>query len=130
MKEGKEGKGRDFSRVPINVWVEVRTKDVVIKTHKTHDLSMVGISLLHEGKTLPVGSLCDISVFLEGVDPPIHIDMQGKVERLTDKDLAIRFLEVELESYEHLKNLVRYNSQNIDEIDKEIGSHVGLKKKD
>ena len=130
MKEGKEGKGRDFSRAPINVWVEVRTKDVVIKTHKTHDLSMVGISLLHEGKTLPVGSLCDISVFLEGVDPPIHIDMQGKVERLTDKDLAIRFLEVELESYEHLKNLVRYNSQNIDEIDKEIGSHVGLKKKD
>jgi len=121
---------REFTRVPIKVWVEVRAGDTVIKTHETHDLSMVGISFLHQGKILPVGTLCDISVFLEGADPPIHVDMKGKIGRTTDKDLCVKFLEVELESYEHLQNLVRYNSKDIDVIDKEIGEHAGLKRKE
>jgi hypothetical protein len=130
MTENKEGNHREFTRVPINVGVEVRADSTVIKTHKTHDLSMAGISLQHEGKALPVGTLCDVSVFLEGVDPPIHVDMKGQVERSTEKDLGIKFTEVKFESYEHLQNLVRYNSQNIDAVDKEIGDHVGLKKKE
>jgi hypothetical protein len=91
---------------------------------------MVGISLQHEGKVLPAGTLCDISVFLEGVDPPIHVDMKGKVGRVTDEDLCIEFSEVQLESYEHLQNLIRYNSPDIDVIDKEISDHDGLKRKE
>ena len=130
MTENTEGNHREFTRVPIKVWVEVSAKDIVIKTHETHDLSMAGISLQHEGKVLPVGTLCDVSVFLEGVGPPIHIDMKGKVGRSTDKDLGIEFSEVKFDSYEHLQNLVRYNSQNIDAVDKEINEHLGLKKKE
>lgn len=130
MTDNKEGDHREFTRVPINVGVEIRTKDVLIKTHKTHDLSMVGISLQHEGQALPVGTMCDVSVFLEGADPPIHIDMKGKVGRSTDRDLGIEFSEVKFDGYEHLQNLVRYNSQNIDVVDKEIDSHIGLKRKD
>ena len=130
MMENNKDDGREFTRVPIKVWVEVRTKDVVIKTHETHDMSMVGISLQHQGTVLPVGTLCDISVFLEGAEPPIHVDMKGKVGRITDKDLCFEFLEVELESYEHLQNLVRYNSKDIDTVDREIDEHAGLKRKE
>jgi hypothetical protein len=130
MTEGNKGSGREFTRVPIKVWVEVRTEDTVIKTHETHDLSMVGISLQHQGKTLSVGTLCDVSVFLEGVEPAIHVDMKGKIGRVTETDLCIEFSEVELESYEHLQNLVRYNSKDIDIVDKEIGEHAGLKRKE
>lgn len=130
MTENKSGDGREFTRVPINVGVEVRAKDILIKTHKTHDMSMVGISLEHEGNVIPIGTECDVSVFLEHVDPQIHVAMKGKVGRVTDKDLGIEFSEVELESYEHLQNLVRYNSANIDVVDKEINEHSGLKRKE
>lgn len=130
MTDKKGNEHREFTRVPIKVWVEVRTEDTVIKTHETHDLSMVGISLNHGGKVLPLGALCDISVFLEGVDPPIHVDMKGKVGRVTGEELCFEFSEVELESYEHLQNLVRYNSQDIDAVDKEINEHMGLKRKE
>jgi hypothetical protein len=41
---GKE-EHRNFTRVPIRVWVEVRAGDYVIKTPESHDLSMTGISL-------------------------------------------------------------------------------------
>ena len=89
MTESNKNDSREFTRVPIKVWVEVRAEDIVIKTHETHDLSMVGISLQHQGKTIPVGTLCDVSVFLEGVDPTIHVDMKGKVGRVTDSDRVI-----------------------------------------
>ena len=74
--------------------------------------------------------MCDISVFLEGAEPPIHVDMKGKVGRATEKDLAIEFSEVKFESYEHLQNLVRYNSHNIGVVDKEIDAHDGLKRRE
>ena len=41
---GKE-EHREFTRVPIRGWIEVRTGDCVIKTHESHDLNMTGISL-------------------------------------------------------------------------------------
>ncbi len=130
MTEKNKGEHREFTRVPIKVWVEVRSKDAVIKIHETHDLSMVGISLQHQGEALPVGTLCDISVFLEGADPPVHVDMKGNVGRVTDENLCIEFTEVKFESYEHLQNLIRYNSKDIDAVDKEIDEHVGLKRKE
>ena len=42
MTENKSSESREFTRVPIKVWVEVRAKDTVLKTHESHDLSMVG----------------------------------------------------------------------------------------
>ncbi len=126
---GKE-EHREFTRVPIRVWVEVRAGDCTIKTHETHDLSMTGISLKQQGTPLAVDTLCEVSVFLEGADPPIHVDMKGRVGRSTDQDLAVEFKEVDLESYEHLKNLVRYNShQSADVVDKELDEHTGIKRK-
>ena len=41
---GKE-EHREFTRVLIRDWIEVRTGDCVIKTHESHDLNMTGISL-------------------------------------------------------------------------------------
>ena len=126
---GKE-EHREFTRVPIRVWVEIRAGDCTIKTHETHDLSMTGICLKQQGTPLAVDTQCEVSVFLEGVEPLIHVDMKGRVGRSTDQELAVEFKEVALESYEHLKNLVRYNShKSADAVDKELGEHTGIKRK-
>ena len=78
---------------------------------------------------MAVDTVCDVSVFLEGVDPPIHVDMKGRVGRSTDQELAVEFKEIDLESYEHLTNLVRYNShQDAETVDKELGDHTGIKR--
>lgn len=128
MSENEEH--REFTRVPIKVWVEVRAGDRVIKTHETHDLSMRGISLKQQGTPLAVDTACDVSVFLEGVEPLIHVDMKGRIGRSTDQELAVEFKEIDLESFEHLTNLVRYNShQDADIVDKELGEHTGIKRK-
>jgi hypothetical protein len=121
---------REFTRVPIRVCVEVRAGECVIKTHETHDLSMTGISLKQQDTPLAVDTLCDVSVFLEGAEPPIRVAMKGRVRRSTEQELAVEFKEVDLESYEHLINLVRYNSKkSADTVDKELGEHTGVKRK-
>ncbi len=128
MAENEEH--REFTRVPIKIWVEIRAGDILIKTHETHDLSMRGISLKQQGTPLAVDTDCEVSVFLEGVDPPIHVDMKGRVGRSTEEELALEFKEIDLESYEHLTNLVRYNSPgDADVVDKELGEHTGIKRK-
>ncbi|HIJ50526.1 MAG TPA: PilZ domain-containing protein [Nitrospinae bacterium] len=101
---GKE-EHREFTRVLISVWVEVRAGDCTIKTHESHDLSMTGISLKQQDTPLAVDTLCEVSVFLEGVEqPPIHMDMKGRVGLSTDQELAVEFKEVDLEGYKHLKS--------------------------
>lgn len=119
----ENGEKRKFTRVPIKVWVEIRAGDTFIKTHETHDLSMKGISLKQQQDTpLALDTECDVSVSLEGVEPPIRVNMKGIVRRSTDKELALEFKEIDLESYEHLTNLVRYNFHgDADAIDKELG---------
>lgn len=69
-------------------------------------------------------------MFLEGVEPSINVDMKGRVGRSVDQELAVEFKEIDLESYEHLTNLVRYNSrQDAETVDKELGEHTGIKRK-
>ena len=54
---------------------------------------------------MAVDTLCEVSVFLEGVEqPPIHMDMKGRVGLSTDQELAVEFKEVDLEGYKHLKS--------------------------
>jgi hypothetical protein len=42
-------------------------------------------------------------MFLEGVEPPIHVDMKGSVGRSTEQELALEFKEIDLESLSTLK---------------------------
>ena len=126
---GKE-EHREFTRVSISVWLEARAGVCTIKTHESHGLSTTGISLKQQGTPFAVYTLCEVWVFLEGVEPPIHVDLKERVRRSTDQELSVEFKEVDLEGYKHLKNLVRYNShQSADAVYKELGEHTGIKLK-
>ncbi|MFQ5451070.1 MAG: PilZ domain-containing protein [Nitrospinaceae bacterium] len=120
---------REFTRIPIHIAVVIQSGERTIKTDQTRDLSMKGIFLLCN-PTLPAGSECKVSLLLGGEKQPIPIDLKGKVARATDSGMAIDFTEIELEGYEYLQNLVRYNSHSEhDQVEREIKDHLGLKRK-
>ncbi|QPJ66215.1 MAG: PilZ domain-containing protein [Candidatus Nitrohelix vancouverensis] len=120
--------GREFTRVPIHVEVQLECEAGSIKSTQTKDLSMKGV-LVESDQQWPLHQECDVSLVLHGAEP-IYVKFRGRVERILDSGMAIEFFEMGLESYEHLQQLLRYNAQNSDQIDKEINQHVGLKKKD
>lgn len=119
---------REFTRVPVHIQVEVAVGDVMVKAEKTHDISMKGV-LVDCKETFEVGKECTVSLVLAGDEQPIRVVVKGKIERSNDDGLGIEFTEIGLDSYEHLQNLVRFNSHDSGLVEKEIKDHLGLKKR-
>ncbi len=120
---------REFTRIPINVRVEVKTGEISFNATKTVDLSMKGVSLIAD-QTLPVDTECAVAIFLGNGDLGITIDVKGKVKRSIESGMAIEFTEIDLDSYEYLQNLLMHNSHTVhDVVEEEIHSHLGLKRR-
>ena len=118
---------REFSRVDIKILATVQAKGEKIISG-THDVSMKGLFI--EGKAnWSLGTECEVGLILEGRNPVVNITVKGKVQRITDKGIAILFTEVSLEAYEHLHNLVMLNADDPEKVEQEFSDHLGLKKK-
>lgn len=116
---------RAFSRVPFRMVVELKEGGKECPVAEIRDLSMNGIFL--EGDfSLAQGASCEIKLRLEGVEPPIEINLKGEVQRVEDSGVGIQFKQIPLESYEHLNRIVQLNSQNPHQSEEEIKGHVGL----
>ncbi|MCF8067804.1 MAG: PilZ domain-containing protein [Desulfobacterales bacterium] len=97
--------------------------DVVIKTEDSEynvkgsskDLSINGILILMD-EDLVEGTKCDIEVLLSGVTKRIALEMKGSVVRSDESGIAITFHSMDLDSYSHLKNIVRYNTEDCDSV--------------
>lgn len=119
---------REFSRVDIKIQAEIEAVGKGRVSTRVQDVSMKGLFI--EGQTdWPLGTECEIHLILEGGNPPVHIEVKGRVQRITEEGLALLFTEVGLEAYEHLHNLVMFNSDDPEKVEQELESHLGLKKK-
>ncbi len=107
---------RKYSRVPF-----VTRIDVTMETHGEHvalsvdskDLSIRGVFAQTE-RSFPQGTPCAIVIYLTGSVEDIKLQIQGKVARQDKTGTAIVFDAMDLETYTHLKNIVKYN-KNEDE---------------
>lgn len=119
---------REFSRVDITVQATVRAKGKEMVSTGTHDVSMKGLFV--KGKAdWPISTECEVHLILEGQNPPVDIEVKGRIQRVTEEGVGILFTEVCLEAYEHLHNLVMLNTDNPEKAEQEFSDHLGLKKK-
>jgi len=119
---------RGFSRVPVKVRVLVRSEGIDINSKRSVDLSMNGI-FVECDEPLPLGTKCELTLLLDGTDPVIRAECGGIIRRITPEGMAIEFVEMTLESYEHMQNLVRFNAPDLNAVEKEFKEHLGLKKR-
>lgn len=131
MENKSDSEAREFTRVPIKIDAEVTSGGKTVFSDQTQDVSMKGLFMLcHGSKNLPEGSLCDVALFLGGKEGGVRIEVKGLVERSTSRGMGIQFTEIGLDSYEHLHNLVLYNSQDSHKVEREIKDHIGLKRRE
>jgi len=123
-----EKDAREFSRVPVKVRVLVRSEGIDINSKRSIDLSMNGI-FVECDEPLPLGTKCKLTLLLDGADPMIRAECGGVIRRITPEGMAIEFVELTLESYEHLQNLVRFNAPNLKAVENELKEHLGLMKR-
>lgn len=75
------------------------------------DLSLKGVFIITQEK-VPTGSPCSVSIFLSGTKEDIKIQIQGVVARIENTGLGIAFDSMDVDSFAHLKSIVKYNSGN------------------
>jgi hypothetical protein len=83
---------RRFSRLPVQLFVEIRHNDICLSSNKTHDVSMKGL-FVHTRKTLPIGAPCQVKLMLEGSQEEQSIDVCGRVVRVTNIGMGVEFYE-------------------------------------
>jgi len=119
---------REFTRVQVNVRTEIRAGGKTIAGAPTHSISMKGMSI-QTAERLPVGTECEIRLIL--VDGDAEIRVQGTVVVNLADGIVFQFIKVlGLESYEHLRNLVYYNTTDVEQVESEFNAHAGIRKKE
>lgn len=86
---------------------------------ETENLSVKGVSVLGISDHV-LGEKCDISLALSGSTSELILDMKGEVVRVEGNRTGFHFIEIDLDSFYHLKNIIYYNSENPDVIDQEL----------
>jgi PilZ domain len=117
---------RRFSRWPVQLFVEIRHDDICLSSNKTHDISMKGL-FVHTGKTLPIGTPCQVKLMLEASLGEQSIEVRGRVVRVTNAGMAVEFHEIDLDSYQRLRKLILFNSPNVALAETELDRNPGFK---
>ncbi len=110
---------RKNSRVPFKTAITMRFADRSYEHRETSDLSLKGVSVI--GVTgHRVGEQCAVELHLSGSDSNVSLKMQGEVVRVGPSGLALHLFAIDLDSFSHLKNIIAYNLDDPDQVDKEF----------
>ena len=119
---------REFTRVPVQVPVEVEAEGRTVRGLLSGNLSMKGL-LVGTTEVLPEGTACAVRIVLaEGV---AEVRAEAVVARAYPGALALTFTRlIGTESFEHLRQLVLYNAQDPEQVELEFHAHAGIRRKD
>ena len=127
MSETREH--RDFTRVGIHIEAKIETEDGDI-SGILDDISLNGV-FLETDNPFPEGTHCDLTLRLHGGEDDLVVPVKGVVVRSSAEGMGVEFEAIELDAYEHLRNLVLYNASSKSEaehIEEELDGAVGIKR--
>lgn len=116
---------REFSRVAVHLRTELIVMGTVHRDGVMENLSLKG-GFFRSATALPEGEACEVRLHLDGTDLEVHA--RGHVVRGGPGGAAIQFTEiVGIDSLEHLRNLILFNTSDPAQVEQEFHAHLGLK---
>jgi hypothetical protein len=122
-----ENEKRAFVRVPFRIGTTIRTGDRTIWSGNTLDISLNGLRVATTETVPPEGTFCEVEIVLAEVPEPVIIEARGSIVRSQPGTLAVHFSEVDVDSYEHLRQLILNNSEDPERAEKEFDVHWGIR---
>ncbi len=113
---------RRNTRVQFRTSADVTFGEKTYPDCETSDLSINGVFISGLDEHKP-GEKCTLVLRLHGGDTSLKIEVKGEATRLTAKGIAIHFSEMDLDSFQHLRNIVYYNADNPDKVSDEYLDH-------
>jgi hypothetical protein len=123
----QENEKRGFVRVPFSIGTTIRTNDRTIWSSNTLDVSMNGLRVATTENVPPEGTSCEVEIVLAEAPDPVIIEARGTIVRSEPGTLAVHFSEIDIDSYEHLQQLILNNTEDPERAEKEFGAHWGIR---
>lgn len=116
MSQRVEAERRQKKRVDFKTHIILTTDDSEVHLDgSSKDLSLKGV-YVNTDEALAIGSKCRVEIRLTGMTEDLILRMIGRIVRQEPDGLAVVFKTMDLDSYTHLKNIVRYNTSDPDSI--------------
>ncbi len=93
----------------IKIHLEANGKKISLEGN-SRDLSLKGVFINTDIGELPIGTMCNINIYLSGGIDEIVLFIKGSVVRSNNVGTGIVFDSMDVDTYSHLKNIVYYNS--------------------
>ncbi|MFC1524298.1 PilZ domain-containing protein [Thermodesulfobacteriota bacterium] len=114
-----ENERRTNTRVAFQTLADIIFPDHRYQQCHTRNVSLTGIFIIGpQGRK--IGEQCEAVVHLTGGASDISVTVKGLVSRITDEGIGLKFNEIDLDSFQHLKNIVYYNAENPDDVNDEF----------
>ena len=123
-----ESERRGFIRVPFNTRAEVHNDGRITRSLGALDVSMSGLRMSTQDAVPPPGALCLVHIILQAAEHRLIIETRGKVLRSETGTLAVEFVEIDADSYDHLRHLILSNAEDPEKAEKEFNEHWGIKR--
>ncbi|OPZ14723.1 MAG: PilZ domain protein [candidate division BRC1 bacterium ADurb.BinA364] len=116
---------RRFSRIGIALRVELDCEDGKRVYESTRDLGLKGVFVATD-TPLEIDMECQAELILGQGENALRLETKARVARRDSQGMGLEFLGVDVESFEHLRNLLRYNSPDADAIEHEFDDSRGI----
>jgi len=118
---------REFTRVPVHIWGTFKDGDRELVTADVTSLSLRGC-YASTFEAIPAGEVHSLLLFTDDDRHALHITVQARIVRSDEDGMGVEFIEMPLESYDHLRKLVLLNAADPEKVESEFRSHIGLKR--
>lgn len=116
---------RRFTRIKFGVPAIITVGNQEFSVQEISNLSIGGV-LVPCGQNFKYFTKCIFKIPMGTSTNNLCVEVQGEFIWSNDTEAAIKFTDIDPDSLMLLQNIIRYNAQDVDEIDAEIAKHQGL----
>jgi hypothetical protein len=121
---------REFTRISFQIDVELTAEPFPSIDCELRDVSLNGLYLVC-ADPLPLGTDCRVALLLGGPEHPSRIEVHATVTRVEAAGMGLEITGIlGVESFEHLRNLVLYNAPQREQVEQEMQSHRGIRRRE
>lgn len=99
-----------------------------IRTVAHISVSMSGLRIPYKGALPEPGTACHVAIVLRAFDHRLPIEAAGRIIRSDPGSLAMEFVELDLDSYQHLRQLILNNTDEPEKAEQEFLSNPGIRR--
>lgn len=105
---------RKCSRVDFRIDATVRYNGITF-CGEVKNISLSGM-FVEVKDVLDLNTVVDVTINLTGVNPPISVNVSATVARSDENGIGLKFGNIDLDDFVHLKNIVIYNDGDQEKI--------------